>query len=147
MGLTSRAGVFPLSLLADIAGLMTRTVEDAAMAFQVIAGEDPDDPVTAAARTHPPQDYIAAFDRHGLRGTLIGVLHHAYERVGVDPEVLGVFARALDDLRRAGAAIVDPAPMDGFDLIRRPRHGGLHGFQIRPQSLSCCSRRRVRCVT
>ena len=40
MGLTSRAGVMPLNLLADIAGPMTRTVEDAAKVF-VIVGEDP----------------------------------------------------------------------------------------------------------
>src|SRR5579864_7440027 len=62
MGLTSRAGVVPLSMLADIAGPMTRTVEDAAAVFQVIVGEDPDDPVTAAARQHPREDYLAAFD-------------------------------------------------------------------------------------
>src|SRR6266566_7344682 len=52
MGLTSRAGVLPMSLLADIAGPMTRTVEDAVKVFQVIAGEDPNDPVTTAARGH-----------------------------------------------------------------------------------------------
>src|SRR6185503_10963798 len=46
MGLTSRAGVAPLNLLADIAGPITRTVEDAVAVFQVIAGEDPNDPVT-----------------------------------------------------------------------------------------------------
>ena len=62
MGLTSRAGVFPLNLLADIAGPIARTVEDAAAVFQVIAGDDPDDPVTAAARDHPHPDYTAALD-------------------------------------------------------------------------------------
>src|SRR4029077_12299963 len=50
MGLTSRAGVIPLNMLADIAGPMTRTVEDAVAVFHVMAGEDPDDPVTAASR-------------------------------------------------------------------------------------------------
>jgi Asp-tRNA(Asn)/Glu-tRNA(Gln) amidotransferase A subunit family amidase len=55
MGLTSRAGVFPLNLRADIAGPMTRTVADMATVFQVIAGEDPRDPATVAAhgRTLP----------------------------------------------------------------------------------------------
>src|SRR5215475_11343566 len=80
MGLTSRAGVFPLSLLADIAGPMARTVEDAARVFQVVVGEDPDDPVTAAARTHPAPNYLAALDRNGLRGAVIGILRPAYER-------------------------------------------------------------------
>src|SRR6185312_4753576 len=42
MGLTSRTGVVPLNLLADIAGPMTRTLEDATAVLQVIAGPDPD---------------------------------------------------------------------------------------------------------
>lgn len=125
MGLTSRAGVFPLSLLADIAGPMTRTVEDAAKVFQVIVGDDPDDPVTAAARARPAQDYVAALDREGLQGSVIGVLRQAYEREGVDPDVLRVFARALDDLRRAGATVVDPVLVEGFAQIRRPRDAGV----------------------
>ena len=45
MGLTSRAGVLPLNLLADIAGPMARTVEDAVAVFQVVVGSDPADPV------------------------------------------------------------------------------------------------------
>ena len=60
MGLTSRAGVLPLSLLADIAGPMARTVEDAAKVFQVIVGADPNDPVTSAASAHLPQNYTGS---------------------------------------------------------------------------------------
>ena len=52
MGLTSRSGVVPLNLMNDIAGPMARTVTDAVKVFDVIAGYDPDDPVTEAARTH-----------------------------------------------------------------------------------------------
>src|SRR5258708_1639963 len=107
MGLTSRSGVAPLSLLADIAGPMARTVEDAAKVFQVIAGEDPNDPVTAAAREHP---FIPpTLDRNGLRGAVIGVLRQAYERASTDPEIVRVFMAAVEDLRRGGATIVDPA--------------------------------------
>ena len=50
MGLVSRAGVVPLNLGADIAGAVTRTVADTAAVLQVIAGEDPNDPATAAGR-------------------------------------------------------------------------------------------------
>jgi amidase len=124
MGLTSRAGVFPLSLLADIAGPIARTVEDAARVFQVVVGEDSNDPVTAAAKGHPPQDYVAALDRNGLHGAVIGVLHQAYEREGADTEVLSVFMAAVEDLRRAGATIVDPAAVDGLNAIRRPQGAG-----------------------
>src|SRR5215469_7571099 len=105
MGLTSRSGVFPLSLLADIAGPMARCVEDAARVFQVIVGEDPDDPVTAAAKQHPPENYLAALDRNGLRGATIGVLRAAYERPSTDPEIAAVLQAALEDMKRAGATI------------------------------------------
>jgi amidase len=124
MGLTSRAGLFPLSLLADIAGPMARTVEDAAKVFQVIVGADPDDPVTAAATQHLPQDYAAALHREGLRGAVIGVLRQAYERPTTDPEIVRLFQAALDDMKRAGATVVDPANVEGIDTIQRPRGGG-----------------------
>lgn len=116
MGLTSRAGVFPLDLRADIAGPMARTVEDMATVFQVIAGPDPRDPVTAAAAGHPAPDYRSGLVATGLKGVRIGVLHEAYERADADSEVLAIFRAALDDLVRAGAVIVDPAKIDGFAL-------------------------------
>lgn len=138
MGLTSRAGVMPLNLLADIAGPMGRTVEDVAAVFQVIAGEDPDDSATAASRGRPREDYVQALRRDGLKGARIGVLRQAYERStagpqppGVappkdttDPEVAGVFMRAVEDLRHAGATIVDPATVEGLEAIRRPQGVG-----------------------
>jgi amidase len=124
MGLTSRAGVMPLNLSADIAGPMARTVADATAVFQAIVGLDPDDPVTAAAKEHLPQDYMAALVPDGLRGARIGVLRQAYERETTDPEVVAVFMRAVEDLRRAGAVIVDPATVDGLDAIRRPQGVG-----------------------
>jgi Asp-tRNA(Asn)/Glu-tRNA(Gln) amidotransferase A subunit family amidase len=124
MGLTSRAGVMPLNLLADIAGPMARTVEDAVAVFQVIVGEDPDDPVTAAARGRARESYAAALVRDGLRGARIGVLRQAYERDTTDPEIVEVFMRAVADLRHAGATIVDPAPVEGLETIRRQQGVG-----------------------
>jgi Asp-tRNA(Asn)/Glu-tRNA(Gln) amidotransferase A subunit family amidase/lysophospholipase L1-like esterase len=121
MGLTSRAGVFPLSMRADIAGPMTRTVEDAARVLQVIAGPDPRDPVTAAAASHPAPDYVAALDRNALKGAVIGILRQAYERSTTDPEVAKVFLAAVEDLRRAGATIVETATVEGLDALQRPQ--------------------------
>jgi Asp-tRNA(Asn)/Glu-tRNA(Gln) amidotransferase A subunit family amidase len=114
MGLTSRAGVFPLSLGADIAGPMARSVEDMTRVFQVIVGEDPRDPATAAVQGRPIPDYLRSLDPNGLRGVRIGVLHEAYDRATLDPEIAAIFKAALDDLRRQGAVIVDPAPVAGF---------------------------------
>ncbi|MGQ0736659.1 MAG: amidase family protein [Acidobacteriota bacterium] len=130
MGLTSRAGVMPLNLLADIAGPMARTVADAVAVFQVVVGEDPDDPATASSRGRPREDYAAALQRDGLRGARIGILRQAYERDSTDPEIVEVFMRGVEDLRRAGATIVDPARIEALDSIRRTTGlGACMGFK------------------
>jgi amidase len=124
MGLTSRAGVMPLNLLADIAGPMARTLADAVTVFQVVVGEDPDDPATAASKGRPRENYAASLVRDGLRGARIGILRQAYERDSTDQEIIQVFMSAVEDLRLAGATIVDPARVDGLEAIRRPQGVG-----------------------
>ena len=140
MGLTSRAGVVPLNLLADIAGPMARTLEDAVAVLQVIAGPDPDDPVTVAdtpiARDFSPgghpatiPDYRSSLRTGGLTlggGRRIGVLRQAYERDTTDAEIVKVFMTAVDDLKRAGAIIIDPVRVD-LDQARRPQGAGTCG--------------------
>src|SRR5580693_9889360 len=101
MGLTSRAGVFPLNLRADIAGPMARTMEDAVQVFQAIVGEDPRDPATASAKGRSIPDYSKSLDQSGLKGAVIGVLHEAYERDSTDPEIVSIFMAALENLRRS----------------------------------------------
>ncbi len=140
MGLTSRGGVVPLSLLADIAGPMTRSLEDAVAVFQVIVGEDPDDPVTLSApyaqeglrpqgRPTAIPDSKASLVRDGLKGARIGILRQAYERNTTDQEIVSVFMAAVEDLKKAGATIVDPAAVD-LEGVRRPQGtAGCGGFK------------------
>ena len=140
MGLTSRAGVVPLNLLADIAGPMTRTLEDAVAVLQVIAGPDPDDPVTvsdtAIARAfspggHPTEipNYLASLRKDGLKGRRIGILRQAYERDTTDAEIVKVFMAAVDDMKRAGAVIVDPVRVDLDEIKRAQGVGTCGGFK------------------
>jgi Asp-tRNA(Asn)/Glu-tRNA(Gln) amidotransferase A subunit family amidase len=91
-----------------------------ARVFQAIAGDDPDDPATAAARGRPREDYSSGLTRDGLGGARIGVLRQAYERDTTDAEIVSVFMKAVTDLRRAGATVVDPVIVEGLDQIRRP---------------------------
>ena len=119
MGLTSRAGVVPLSYAADIAGPMARTVADAVAIFQVVAGPDPDDPVTSAARDHPIPDYSSSLVKDGLRGARIGILRQAYERPTLDTGIVRVFTRAVADLRANGAVVIDSVPTPELDSIFR----------------------------
>jgi amidase len=127
MGWTSRAGVIPLSYVADVAGPMARTVEDAVAVFQVIIGEDPDDPMTARSRGRANPNFARSLVRDGLKGARIGILRQAYERGTPDPEILGVFAKALDDLRTAGATIVDGISVE--PVQRAPGVGTCRGFK------------------
>ena len=124
MGLTSRAGVVPLSLAADVAGPMARTVADAAAVLQVVEGYDPDDPVTEAARGRDHRPYAEALDPNGLKGARIGVLRVITDSETADKAVIDLFERALADLRAAGATIVDPVEIPDFDEIRRSGRGG-----------------------
>jgi Asp-tRNA(Asn)/Glu-tRNA(Gln) amidotransferase A subunit family amidase len=140
MGLTSRSGVIPLSMLADIAGPMTRTLEDAVTVLQVIAGPDPDDPVTMpdtpfahafspAGKPSSIPNYAAALRKDGLKGKRIGILRQAYERDTTDPEIVKVFMAAVDDMKRAGAVIVDPARVDVDQIRRQQGVGTCAGFK------------------
>ena len=129
MGLTSRDGVAPLNLAADIAGPMARTVADAAAIFQVVAGEDAADTVTARSRGHRAADYTTSLRRDALRGARIGVLRQAYERPTTDSEVVRVFDAAVADMRRQGAVIVDSAIVTGLDEHLRAFTGSCNQFK------------------
>ncbi len=130
MGLTSRDGVAPLNLAADIAGPIARTVADAVAIFQVVAGEDTADTVTARSRGHRAADYTTSLRRDALRGARIGVLRQAYERPTTDPEVVRVFTTALDDMRRQGAVIVDSATVGTLDERLRALTGSCNQFKF-----------------
>jgi Asp-tRNA(Asn)/Glu-tRNA(Gln) amidotransferase A subunit family amidase len=129
MGLISRSGVVPLNAGADIAGVVTRTVADTATVLQVIAGSDPDDPVTLASREHVSSNYGAALVRDGLKGARIGVLHQAYDIPTLDLEMKQVFERSLGELRKAGAQIIDPVAVADLDALRQTQ-GACNRFKF-----------------
>ena len=108
IGLTSRDGIIPLAFDRDIAGPMTRTVEDGALIFNVVVGYDPADPYTEAGRERREDDYTAFLDVAGLQGARIGVLRALVDTDDADPVVIAVFEQAVLDLQRLGAEIVDP---------------------------------------
>ena len=101
-GRVSRYGLLAFASSLDQIGPLTRTVEDAAIALGVLAGEDAADSTAAA---EPVPDYTAALtgDVNGLR---IGV-PRAFITEGVDPEVSAAIEAALAVLRDRGASLVD----------------------------------------
>lgn len=117
MGLTSRDGIVPLFLDHDIGGPMARTVADAVAIFDVIAGYDPADPVTAASQGNMPAGgYNQFLLKDGLQGARIGVLRQLITETA-DPEIIKLFEQALVDMRKEGAQIVDPVRIPEFDEI------------------------------
>ncbi|HKV07123.1 MAG TPA: amidase [Thermoanaerobaculia bacterium] len=73
VGLTSRAGVVPISHTQDTVGPHARTVADAAAVLGALVGVDPRDPATAASAGHFHTDYTQFLDPDGLRGARIGI--------------------------------------------------------------------------
>jgi Asp-tRNA(Asn)/Glu-tRNA(Gln) amidotransferase A subunit family amidase len=120
MGLTSRDGIVPLFLDKDIGGPMARTVTDAVIIFDLIAGHDPADPVTAASQGKRPASYLTSLDRDGLRGMRLGVVRQLFTPANTDPEVMKRMEQALADLQRQGAQIVDPFRVAEIDDIPPP---------------------------
>lgn len=108
IGVTSRDGIIPLYLRNDIGGPMARTVEDAVRIFEVIAGYDPADPITATCIDKMPANYTQFLDKDGLKGARIGVLREFVDPETADPQVKSLFEQAISDLKKQGAIIVDP---------------------------------------
>jgi len=117
IGMTSRDGVVPLLLNRDIAGPLTRTVEDAAKTFNIIAGYDPADLSTKSAKTHIKQDYTQFLKINGLQDARIGVLRQIYDETA-DPEVIDIFNQSIKDLKKAGATIVDNIEIPDFEKLK-----------------------------
>ncbi len=108
LGLTSRDGVVPLLADWDVAGPMTRTVEDGARLFDVVADFDPSDPlVVELGEGRRAPDYLAFLDAQALSGARIGVLEVLVGGAEAEPEIVDLFRRAVDDLRSAGAVVVE----------------------------------------
>ncbi len=112
IGLTSRDGIIPLAFDRDIAGPMARTVEDGARIFNVVVGYDPNDPFTEEGVGE--DDYLAFLQKDGLKGARIGVLRALVDTEDADPEVTALFNKAVEDMRAAGAEIVDPVEVEDF---------------------------------
>lgn len=118
LGLTSRHGIAPLYLRNDVGGPMARTVEDATKILEVIAGYDPADPLTAYSKGKVVQNYTQFLKKDGLKGARIGVLRTLSER-NPDPQVKALFERAIADLKRMGAVIVDSVEVVDFDNLSK----------------------------
>ena len=120
--LVSRFGMMPASPTNDTLGPIGRTVTDAAILLEVIAGYDPNDPVTASSFGRVPESYRTFLDEDGLRGARIGVIRQPMDP-GADPEsddykkVHAVIDQALEDIASLGAEVIDPVVIPLIDVV------------------------------
>ncbi|MCH8959960.1 MAG: amidase [Bacteroidetes bacterium] len=111
-GLVSRGGVYAgWPSLAGSLGPLTRSVTDLATLLDVMAGYDPEDPLTSFGVGHVPDTFTQFLDRDGLRGARIGVMTQSMG-FGSEPEsrdfqlVSEIFERAIGELGEAGANVI-----------------------------------------
>ena len=109
LGLISRAGIVPIAHSQDTAGPMARTVRDAGTLLGALAGPDSRDSATAEAGAKMQKDYTQFLDPNGLRGARIGV---ARKYFGFNDAVDALMNSLIDQMKAAGAVIVDPADLE-----------------------------------
>ncbi|MEK3793916.1 amidase family protein [Paenibacillus sp. FSL R7-0204] len=101
-GLVSNKGVIPGISSQDSAGPMTRTVKDAALLLNVLAG-------SADSSSSAALDYSAGLELHALAGKRIGIPRFYYK--DLDNEALDMMESAIAALRELGAEIIDPVEL------------------------------------
>jgi aspartyl-tRNA(Asn)/glutamyl-tRNA(Gln) amidotransferase subunit A len=101
VGRVSNHGVAPLAASLDTLGPMTRSVEDAALVFEVLAGPDPRDPATRGLEPAEPLSGL----KSGIAGLRLAVMSGA-DRADADGEVLAAYDAALETMERLGAELV-----------------------------------------
>ena len=113
VGLVGRSGIIPISTSQDTAGPMARSVIDAAMVLSAIAGVDPADPVTTAAKS---MEFCSFIKSDGLRDKRIGVVRNY---AGFHERVDAVFETALAALTDGGATVIDGLSLPSHVEIRQ----------------------------
>jgi Asp-tRNA(Asn)/Glu-tRNA(Gln) amidotransferase A subunit family amidase len=113
-GMSSRSGVLPASHTQDIAGPLTRTVEDLAIMLDATVGPDPTDPITAHATERPTDSFTSQLDANGLAGARIGLLEPLFGAQPEDQPVARVVRAAIRamETRAAESVTVDIPEFD-----------------------------------
>jgi amidase len=111
VGLIGRSGIIPIAHSQDTAGPMARTVTDMAILLTALAGFDERDPATAEMKSKSALDYTKYLDANGLKGARLGV---ARKYFGFHDATEALMNDVIEEMKRHGAVIVDPADLPTF---------------------------------
>ncbi|HTQ00681.1 MAG TPA: amidase [Casimicrobiaceae bacterium] len=114
VGLVSRSGIVPIAHSQDTAGPMTRSVADAAVLLSAMTGVDARDPATRGSAGKAAADYTRFLDSAGLTGARIGVVRDFF---GKNDRADAVVNEAIAAMKSAGAVVLDPVKIAGFDKL------------------------------
>jgi amidase len=103
LGLVSRSGIIPIAHSQDTAGPMARTVSDAAILLSAMTGPDQKDDITVNDK-NKPKEYGSNLNKDTLKGKRIGVVR---KLMGFHSEVDKIMEQAIEDMKQAGAELVD----------------------------------------
>jgi aspartyl-tRNA(Asn)/glutamyl-tRNA(Gln) amidotransferase subunit A len=101
-GRVSRYGLIAFASSLDQIGPITKTIEDAALVYETIAGVDPMDATTVARSVETALDGL----REDLRGLRVGIVRE-FDLAKLEPDVRAVYEQAYRDLERLGAELVE----------------------------------------
>jgi Asp-tRNA(Asn)/Glu-tRNA(Gln) amidotransferase A subunit family amidase len=105
-GLVSRSGVVPNSQTQDEVGPIARTVTDAALLLDVMAGYDASDPITAFGTGRIPKSYAHLLREDALKGARIGVMTTLFGNEDRHSEVNRVMAGVMSRMESLGATLI-----------------------------------------
>jgi Asp-tRNA(Asn)/Glu-tRNA(Gln) amidotransferase A subunit family amidase len=106
-GLSSIAGIVPLSHTQDVGGPIARSVMDIAIGLDATIGADPADSATHILVGRELPHFVASLDSTALKGARIGVLAAHFGTEADDAEGTRVVRAALEKIKGRGAEVVD----------------------------------------
>lgn len=119
-GLVPIEGVVPLSgSYVDVVGPLARTVWDAAVALDVLAGPTTEDLATFASEGHMPEDgYVAGLDAGSLEGKRFGLVGTGWRTdfLPLDETTDVEYQKAIEAIRALGAEVIED-PFDGSGFV------------------------------
>ncbi|XP_043708096.1 probable amidase At4g34880 [Telopea speciosissima] len=125
LGLTSRAGVVPISPRQDTIGPICRTVSDAAYVLDAIAGYDPYDNATLlASKFIPSGGYKQFLNASGLKGKRLGIVRNPFFNFPNSTYLGQAFNNHFQQLSQNGAILVDNLQIANISVILNSSESG-----------------------